>query len=103
MLISFVIVIGHFLFLVFAPPRDNSNAFVDSGGPVVIILAIGSEVRGFKLGRCRWIFSDRKIPEYNLLQKGSKAVGPVSCVVDLRHVKVPQAEIRASEQNLSDF
>ena len=24
-------------------------------------------------------------------------------VVDLRHVKEPQAEIRASEQNLSDF
>ena len=26
-----------------------------------------------------------------------------SRVVDLRHVKEPQAEIRASEQNLSDF
>ena len=24
-------------------------------------------------------------------------------IVDLRHVKEPQAEIRASEQNLSDF
>ena len=29
---------------------------VDPGGPVVIILATGSEVRGFKRGRGRWIF-----------------------------------------------
>ena len=29
--------------------------------------------------------------------------GRMSRVVDLRHVKEPQAEIRASEQNLSDF
>ena len=46
-------------------------------------------------------FSERKNPEYDFLRKGSKAVGPV--VVDLRHVKEPQAEIRTSEQNLSDF
>ena len=51
---------------------------VDSGDPVVVILAIGSEVRGFKPGRCRWIFSERKNPEYDFLWKGSKAVGPVS-------------------------
>ena len=29
---------------------------VDPGGPVVIILASGSEVRGFDPGRGRWIF-----------------------------------------------
>ena len=46
-------------------------------------------------------FSERKNPEYDFLWKGSKAVGP--CVVDLQHVKEPQAKIRASEQNLSDF
>ena len=40
-------------------------------------------------------FSERKNPEYDFLRKGS--------VVDLRHVKEPQVEIRASEQNLSDF
>ena len=34
-------------------------------------------------------FSERKNPEYDFLRMGSKAVGP------------PQAEIRASEQNLS--
>ena len=51
------------------------------GGPVVIILASGSGVRGFDPGRGRWIFQS----------------------VDLRHVKEPQAKIRASEQNLSDF
>ena len=38
-------------------------------------------------------FSERKNPEYDILQKGSKAV---AC-------KRPQAEIRVSEQNLSDF
>ena len=68
---------------------------------MVIILASGSEVRGFDPGWGRWIFSDRKNPEYDFLRKGSKAVGPR--VVDLRHVKEPRAEIRASEQNLSVF
>ena len=51
---------------------------VDSGGPVVIILASGSEVRGFDPGRGRWIFSDSKNPDYDFVWKGSKAVGPVS-------------------------
>ena len=52
---------------------------VDPCGPVVIILATGSDVRGFKPGRGRWIFfSERKNPEYDFLRKGSKAVGPVS-------------------------
>ena len=48
------------------------------GGPVVIILASESEVRGFDPGRVRWFFSVRKNPEYDFLPKGSKAVGPVS-------------------------
>ena len=52
--------------------------FVDPGGPVVIILASGSEVRGFDPGRDRWIFSERKNPAYDFLRKGSKAMGPVS-------------------------
>ena len=48
-----------------------SYAFFDPGGPVVIILATGSEIRGFKPGRGRWIFfSERKNPEYNFLWKG---------------------------------
>ena len=45
----------------------------------------------------RFAGSQRKNPEYDFLRKGSKAVGPV--VVDFQHVKDPQAEIRASEQN----
>ena len=45
--------------------------------PVVIILASGSEVRGFDLGRGRWIFSEPKNPEYDFLRKGSQAVCPV--------------------------
>ena len=48
-----------------------------SGGPVVIILATGSEVRGFKPGRGRWISSEHKNPEYDFLWKGSKAMGPM--------------------------
>ena len=49
----------------------------DPGGPVGIILATGPEVRGFKPGRDRCILSERKKPEYDFLQKGSKAVGPM--------------------------
>ena len=51
---------------------------VDYGGPMIIILASGSEVRGLDPGRGRWIFSERKNPEYGFLRKGSKAMGPVS-------------------------
>ena len=36
---------------------------VDPGGSVVITLATGSEVHGFKPGWGRWIFSERKNPE----------------------------------------
>ena len=82
--------------------NTNIVFIVDSGGPVVIILATGSEVRGFRPGRGRWIFfSERKHPEYDFLPKGKKAAG--SRDVDLRHVKEPQAKNRASEQNLSHF
>ena len=51
---------------------------VDLGGLVVIILSTESEVRGFKAGRGRWIFLERKNPEYDFLRKGSKAVGSLS-------------------------
>ena len=78
---------------------DPECSATDPGVPVVIILAYGSEVRRFDPGRGGWNFSEHKNPEYDFLRKGSKAVGPMS----LRHVKEPQAEIRASEENLSDF
>ena len=58
--------------------RSPPAAGVDPGGPVVNMLSTGSEVRGFKPGRGRWIFSERKNSEYDFLRKGSKAVGPVS-------------------------
>ena len=61
---------------------------VDPGGPVVIILATRSEVRGFDPGRDRWIFSERK--NLNMTSFGRE--------VHLRHVKEPQAEIRVSKQ-----
>ena len=50
------------------------------GGPVVVIPATGSEIRGFKHGWGRRIFSERKNPEYDFLRKRSKAVGPVSYI-----------------------
>ena len=53
----------------------SNKSTVDPGGPVVIILASGSEVRGLDPGR---IFSERKNPKYDFLRKWSKAVGPVS-------------------------
>ena len=53
---------------------------VDLGGPVVIILIIGSKFHGFKPGKGRWIFSERKNPKYVFLRKGGKAVGPVSYI-----------------------
>ena len=43
-----------------------------------IKISSGSEVRGFKPGRGRWIFSERKNPEYDFVRKGSKAVGPAA-------------------------
>ena len=49
-----------------------SSVLVDHGGPVFIILATGSEVSGFSPGRGRWIFSESKNAEYDLLRKGSK-------------------------------
>ena len=58
--------------------RLFKSTYVEPGGPVVIILASGSEVRGFDPGRGQWIFSERKNPEYYFLRKASKAVGPVS-------------------------
>ena len=67
---------------------------------MVIILASEYEVRGFDPGRGRWIFQSVKILS---MASFGREVKPWSRVVDLRHVKEPQAEIRASEQNLSDF
>ena len=51
-----------------------------AGGPVVIILTFESEVRGFDLGRGRWIILERKNLEYDFLRKGSNTVGPVSYI-----------------------
>ena len=45
-----------------------------------LLNATGSEVRGFKPGRGRWIFSERKNPEYEFIRKGSKSVGLVSYI-----------------------
>ena len=73
---------------------------VDPSGLGVIILASGSEVCGFHPSRGRWIFQNVKILSMTSFRREVK---PGVCVIDLRHVKEPQAEIRASEQNLSAF
>ena len=54
-----------------------SAAWVDPGGPMVVILATGSEVCRFTPGWGRWIFSERKNSEYDFLRKESKAMGPM--------------------------
>ena len=73
----------------------NHNLFikVDSGGPVVIVLATGSGVRGFKSGRGRWMFQSVKILSKTAF---GRVVKQWSRVVDVRHAKEPQIEIRAS-------
>ena len=53
-------------FLLFSPTINSIARFlhtplVDPGGPVVIILASGSEVRGFDPSRGLWIFQSVKI------------------------------------------
>ena len=48
----------------------HTYIYIEPGGPVVIILASGSEVRGFDPGR-------GKNPEYDFLRKVSKVAGPV--------------------------
>ena len=53
-------------------------AWVDPGGLVVIIIVTGTEVRRFKPGGADEFFQSIKNPEYDFLQKGSKAVDPGS-------------------------
>ena len=67
---------------------------------MVIILASGSEVRGFDPCRGRWIFQSVKILS---MTSFGREVKPGSRVVDLLHVKEPQTEMRVSEQNLLGF
>ena len=72
------------------------HEFVDPGGPMVIILATGSEVRRFRPSRGRWIFQNLKILS---MTSFGREISRGSRVIDLWHIKEP----RASEQNLSDF
>jgi hypothetical protein len=45
---------------------------------MVIVLATGTKVRGFKLSRERWIFKGDKNPQHAFLRTGRKAVSPMS-------------------------
>jgi hypothetical protein len=45
---------------------------------VVSVLATGPKVRGFDPDRGRGIFKGDKNPEHHFLQRGSKAVSPMS-------------------------
>ena len=51
---------------------------VDPSGPVVIILAIGSEVRGLKSAGVEGFFQRVKILSMNSFGRESRAMGPVS-------------------------
>jgi hypothetical protein len=48
------------------------------GDIVVIALASGTQVRGFKPGRSRRNFRAKKNPQCAFLRRGSKAVGAMS-------------------------
>ena len=65
------------------------------------MLAFGIQVRWFKPGRSRRIFQDgKKNPQHAFLQKGSKAVCPMS------HVKEPESvcvEVAAFGPNYRPF
>jgi hypothetical protein len=50
------------------------------GGLGVSALAFGTQVRGFKPGRSRRIFSGRKNPQRAFLRKVSKTVSPMSLI-----------------------
>ena len=69
-----------------------NNLNVDPGGPVVITLATGAEIRGFKPG----------VKILSKTSSGSEVKPWVPCRRFTAR-KRTQAEIRASEQNLSDF
>jgi hypothetical protein len=45
---------------------------------LIVDIATGPKVRGFDPDRGRWIFKGDKNPEHHFLQRGSKAVSPVS-------------------------
>jgi hypothetical protein len=48
------------------------------GGLMVIVVAIGPMVCGFKPGRERWIFKGDKNPQHDFPRRGSKTVGLMS-------------------------
>ena len=65
---------GHGVAFVRQPRLFKSCSRPD--GPVVIILASGSEVRGFDLGRVRWIFQSVKILSLSSFGKEVKPYVP---------------------------
>ena len=73
---------------------------VHPGDPVVIILASGSEVRGFDPDRGRWIFQSVNI--LSMTSFGREVKPWVPCR-RFKALKKAQAEISSSEQNLSAF
>ena len=91
-------------FFLFMISINKYYIFYDESTPVVLWLSyspldlrfVGSNPVGIDE-----FFQNVKNLEYDYLRKGSKGLG--SRVIDLRHVKEPQAEIRDSEQNLSHF
>ena len=54
------------------------NICIDPGGPVIIILATGSQGSRVQTRPGLMHFSERKNTEYDFLRKGSKAMGSMS-------------------------
>jgi hypothetical protein len=60
------------------PTQYSTVRLSGFGGLGVSVLASGTQVCGFKLGRSRRIVKSGKILKHAFLRKGSKAVGPMS-------------------------
>ena len=73
------------------------NAVVDPGDPVVIILSLDSRFSGSNPAEVDGFFQSLKI--LSMIWFGGEVKPLVPCL-RFTHVKEPQAEIRASEQNL---
>jgi hypothetical protein len=68
--------------------------FSGFGGLVVSMLASGTQVRGFKRGRSRRIFSGEKI--LSMPSFGGEVRKSVSHVAALRHVKEPYKDMEVA-------
>jgi hypothetical protein len=82
-------------------PLSQRQSYPIATGLMVIVLAIGPRVCGFKQGRERWIFKGNKNSYHYFFKKGE--VKPsVPCREILRHVKYPFRYDRDTDRQNSE-